>query len=388
MSETSFRLVRRGYEPEEVDRAVGSLRSALTHAESELETLRQTQAEHAIEVARLSEQASRAQSQAQSQAEQLHRLESERLHEVPPSYAALGERIGSMLTLAEQEAQDLVAKAQQRADELEASSEQAAKARREQADQDAEEMLSRTRAESARLVADARAEADQLMEDAQSHAATRRNEGEALYERHRAQAAAAAADFESTMAQRRQQSTDELSAQLSSHEERMRVAQADLDQARTQAHELVGQAKDRADELLRSAEHEANQMLGTAKQRAEGIRQNSERELASATARRDSITAQLANVRRMLSTLGGAAASVPEETALPGVLVNEKGPLEPVRHDLAQSDLTLGEPSASEPMLGDEDDEECDRQDQLVEEASDRAEELAEQDAEEQSTRV
>ena len=40
-----------------------------------------------------------------------------------------------------------------------------------------------------------------------------------------------------------------------------------------------------------------------AKQRAEGIRQT-ERELAAATARRDSITAQLSNVR-MLGTLGG-----------------------------------------------------------------------------------
>ncbi len=41
--------------------------------------------------------------------------------------------------------------------------------------------------------------------------------------------------------------------------------------------------------------------------KAERIRRDSERELAAATARRDSITAQLSNVRQMLSTLGGAS---------------------------------------------------------------------------------
>ena len=56
---------------------------------------------------------------------------------------------------------------------------------------------------------------------------------------------------------------------------------------------------------MRDAQTDASSLLSEAKRRAEGIRQNSERELAAATARRDSITAQLANVRQMLATLGG-----------------------------------------------------------------------------------
>ncbi|KGN38894.1 hypothetical protein [Knoellia subterranea] len=48
-------------------------------------------------------------------------------------------------------------------------------------------------------------------------------------------------------------------------------------------------------------------MVTTAKEQADRIKRDSERELAAATARRDSITAQLSNVRNMLGTLGGAS---------------------------------------------------------------------------------
>ena len=46
--------------------------------------------------------------------------------------------------------------------------------------------------------------------------------------------------------------------------------------------------------------------MADAKARADRIRAESERELAAATQRRDSINAQLTNVRQMLSTLSGA----------------------------------------------------------------------------------
>jgi hypothetical protein len=58
---------------------------------------------------------------------------------------------------------------------------------------------------------------------------------------------------------------------------------------------------------LEAARAEAAALVSSAKEQAERIRRDSERELAAATARRDSITAQLSNVRQMLSTLGGAA---------------------------------------------------------------------------------
>jgi hypothetical protein len=47
--------------------------------------------------------------------------------------------------------------------------------------------------------------------------------------------------------------------------------------------------------------------VAEARNKAERVRRDSERELTAATARRDSITAQLSNVRQMLATLGGAS---------------------------------------------------------------------------------
>src|SRR5262249_7044675 len=47
---------------------------------------------------------------------------------------------------------------------------------------------------------------------------------------------------------------------------------------------------------------------GDAKATAERVRADSERELTAASQRRDSINAQLANVRQMLATLTGTAA--------------------------------------------------------------------------------
>jgi hypothetical protein len=54
-------------------------------------------------------------------------------------------------------------------------------------------------------------------------------------------------------------------------------------------------------------------MIAEAKATAERIRSESERELAAATQRRDSINAQLTNVRQMLATLTGA--SLPDPLA-------------------------------------------------------------------------
>ena len=51
----------------------------------------------------------------------------------------------------------------------------------------------------------------------------------------------------------------------------------------------------------------AHSLVAEAKTKAERIRGDSERELAAATQRRDSINAQLSNVRQMLAALGGVA---------------------------------------------------------------------------------
>jgi hypothetical protein len=57
--------------------------------------------------------------------------------------------------------------------------------------------------------------------------------------------------------------------------------------------------------------------VGEARAKADRVRRDSERELAAVSARRDSITAQLSNVRQMLATLGGGAALAAVEEAAP-----------------------------------------------------------------------
>jgi hypothetical protein len=58
---------------------------------------------------------------------------------------------------------------------------------------------------------------------------------------------------------------------------------------------------------VQEAEAKAQQIVNEAVARADRVRAESERELAAATQRRDSINAQLANVRQMLATLTGVA---------------------------------------------------------------------------------
>ena len=63
--------------------------------------------------------------------------------------------------------------------------------------------------------------------------------------------------------------------------------------------------------MLADAEERSATMVADARATADRVRAESERELAAASQRRDSINAQLSNVRQMLATLTG--------TGVPGV---------------------------------------------------------------------
>jgi len=58
---------------------------------------------------------------------------------------------------------------------------------------------------------------------------------------------------------------------------------------------------------VETAQRQAEDIVADANAKADRIRSESERELAALTNRRDSINAQLTNVREMLATLTGAA---------------------------------------------------------------------------------
>ncbi|PZQ44419.1 MAG: hypothetical protein DI570_28475, partial [Phenylobacterium zucineum] len=140
-------------------------------------------------------------------------------------------------------------------------------------------------------------------------------------------AAAAAADFEKTLAERREKAAEEFSVQMQANEQAIAMAQERQAAIEAEADRTLAEAKAQAEAHLKAAREEAAQHVDSARLSAEKIRRESERELQAATSRRDAITAQLTNVRQMLATLGGAAIvnplAEPEESSVAAAAVEE-----------------------------------------------------------------
>ncbi|GAA2180657.1 hypothetical protein GCM10009785_12400 [Brooklawnia cerclae] len=307
MTEPGFRFVRKGYEPSEVDQAVASLRSNLERLQTELNRAHDENAAKNVEGTKQRQQISDLSGRVRMLESTLADERAEKEAGVPPSFANLGERIGKMLNLAQDEANDVRAEAQEEANQLIDQADKQAATKRTEAEREAADTMSRARTEAARTIEDAKQRADNLLEEAEAEATARREEAEAFYENQRAQSAAAAADFEQTLAERREEALSKLNAELDSKTHEVALADERLSSARTEADRTTKEARQSADQIVREAQNKASQLLADAKSRAETIRQNAEREVAAATARRDSITAQLANVRQMLGTLGGVS---------------------------------------------------------------------------------
>ena len=104
--------------------------------------------------------------------------------------------------------------------------------------------------------------------------------------------------------------TAEFATQMANHERALAVANDKLTEAQTEAARVLEEAHASAEEVRELAASEAKSRLENARIAAERVKRESERELSALAARRDSITEQLANVRQMLSTLGGSALSM------------------------------------------------------------------------------
>jgi cell division septum initiation protein DivIVA len=293
MSHTpAFRTVLRGYEPAQVEQRTAEL-------VAEIRARRE-------DVARLSREV-----------EQLHRaLEgARREHPVevrdpelptPTSYLQLGARIGQVLALAEEEAADMVARAEDEAGALRAEAEAAARLRRSEADRYDAAVRADAQTEAERLHAEAQREAEELLDGARRDAAVRREEAEALWEGHRAKAAQAAADFELTLATRRDRAEQEFRTRTAAAEHQLEAVERAAAHARAQSEREMTEATARIRAMLTDAHVEADRVVGEARERAERLRADSDRELTAAASRRDSINAQLTNVRQMLATLSGS----------------------------------------------------------------------------------
>ena len=307
-SNAHFRSVLRGYDPAQVDQHVHELGKATAAA-------RQEAAARTIEVTKLEAAQGQLRNEVERHVQRARTLEEEQLKASAPSFATLGERIGSILTLADQEATELRTRAQADAANHHALADESALATRQDADRYATEVRSAAEAEAARFMEDAKRQADSVLDDADRQAMARREEAEAVYERSRAKAATAAVDFETTLAARRDASALEFAAEVTAAEQQLATVRLQSEQARAESEQSQQEAASRSEQQLEQAMNHARTLVAEAKTKAERIRGDSERELAAATQRRDSINAQLSNVRQMLAALGGVAAGNPLELA-------------------------------------------------------------------------
>jgi DivIVA domain-containing protein len=333
-SNAQFRSALRGYDTAQVDQHVNDLTQAAAAARREAGDL-------SIQVSKLEAAQRQLKGDLEAQATRARALEEEQKKAAAPTYADLGQRIGSMLKLADEEGNELRTRAQADAEAHHALADESARATREGADVYAKETRSAADAESARVLEDARRRADSILDDADRQATARREEAEAVYERARAKSAAAAADFETTLATRRDTSAQEFAVQIAAAEQQLAAVQQRAEQTRIDSELRQQEAADKSAHQLSEAKALAQAMVAEAKTKAERIRDDSERVLTAATQRRDSINAQLTNVRQMLATLGGGAMVNPLEEPEPGK--NEPAKSVPAQSESADPAHALSE---------------------------------------------
>ena len=174
----------------------------------------------------------------------------------------------------------------------------------------------------------------------------RREEAEAYFEKQRATAAASAADFERTLAERREKATAEFTGQMAKQDQALAAVQERADLLAREAEQDRAAAAEEAARVLDAARSEAAALVASAKEQAERVRRDSERELSAATARRDSITAQLSNVRNMLATLGGPAAVTALDAAADADAPAEQAPAEDAEQAPAAESVDTSEATA------------------------------------------
>lgn len=341
-SHVQFRSVLRGYDPVQVDQHMNELAQAAA-------SVWQEATERTVQVNELRAANSQLKSEVERHAERVRALEEAQEEFAEPTYTGLGERIGSILTLVDKEAHEVRTRAHADAANHQALADESALATRQDADEYAIQTRGAADDEVARILEDARAQADNILEDAEGQAdnlvndarrqadrlrdesdrqsmarqdadrqaMAQREEAERAYEMARAKSAAAAVDFETTLAARRDASALEFSAQVTAAEQQLAAIRLRSEQARHDSQQAQQEVATKCALQLEQAMARAQTIVEDARNKAERIRSNSERDLAAATQRRDSINTQLINVRQELAALGGASRFKPLQLAEP-----------------------------------------------------------------------
>ena len=252
-----FRSVLRGYDPEQVKSAMDELQTSIV-------TARRIAADRTIELTRAEEQLSRANRDLDEAAARIVELE-RRPAQAPGAGGDVGTRIGSILALANEEAEELRAagreQARQQLDEADAAI--------AEVERYVDEIRRSAHDEASRVLDDARRQAAELRAEAERDAQGRRAEAQTILERHQAQADAVGA----------------FGAQIAEHAERLRLAQSRVEQL---------------------AYEEATLVESQARENADRIELDRKNQLAAVDARRESITGQLGTVDGLLRQLGSA----------------------------------------------------------------------------------
>jgi cell division septum initiation protein DivIVA len=301
-----FRTVLRGYDPTEVDRAIGDLCKARDQARAEA-------ADSSLSLGKTQAAVAQLEEQLTGYRTRLAKLESAK--EQQPSFSDIGARIGRMLALAEDESAELRSRAKAEAERVTGEATGEAEQLKSNAERHSRDVISKADTEAARILEAAKRQADEIVDYADREAMARREEAEAVYEAHRARAAAAAAEFEQNLAERREKAAEELATQTATNEQAIGRLRERHDNLELEAESMLSGAKDQAEATLKAAREEAVQQIAAARASAVKIRRESERELQAAVARRDAINAQLANVRQMLATLDNTSSSLATKPA-------------------------------------------------------------------------
>lgn len=295
-----FRTVLRGYDPTEVDRAIGDLCKARDQARAEA-------ADSATSLGKAQAAVTQLEEQLAGYRTRLAKLESAAKVEQQPSFSDIGARIGRMLALAEDEANEVRNRAKTEADRLLEEATAEAEQLRSSAERHSRDEMSKADTEAARILEAAKRQADEIVDYADREALARREEAEAVYEAHRARAASAAAEFEQNLAERRDKAEEEFAAQSATHEDAIAQLLERHGNLEVEAEVMLSGAKDQAAAIVKAAREEAVQHVAAARGTALKVRRETERELQAAITRRDAIHAQLANVRQVLATLDVSA---------------------------------------------------------------------------------
>jgi len=291
MSEVAdFHLIRRGYDPSEVEQKMAELTSAASKAKTESDRLRDQLSLHQGRIVE---------------------LETAATQRTDPTLTDIGDRSQRIFAMLDEEVSQIRANAIEQADKMIQSAQREATDTCQQADTYAATVRAQAEQDATQRLTDASATAEQVIASADEAAASKANEAQGAYDQQRVRIATMAADFEQWLADRRDQSETEFTARVKEQEAAISAAEQHRALIETEAERYQQAQQAEADAILTEAQTQARQIVKEAGIQAEQVRRESERDLDATLARKDAITAQMASLRQMLaSTLTGTVPAV------------------------------------------------------------------------------